>query len=40
MLAGDLAFRVAIGFALIALLVGGVLGLIVGIGFARGTHLR
>lgn len=37
MLAGDLSFRVAIGSAFIALIVGGVFGLIIGIGYARRT---
>lgn len=36
---GDFTQMIAVSFALIALLVGGVLGSIFGVGFARGTHL-
>ena len=37
---GDVSEMIAVGFAFIASIVGGVIGLIVGVGFARGTHLR
>ena len=40
MSAGDFTEMIAAGFAFIALVVGGAAGLIAGIGFARGTHLR
>jgi hypothetical protein len=40
MSAGDFTEIIAVGFASIALIVGGVIGSIAGVGFARGTHLR
>ena len=40
LIVGDFTQRIAVGFACFGLFVGGVIGAIAGVGFARGTHLR